>query len=217
MLLGDCLDRRKFNMKELGDFGKDEIYEFLNLTKSLMKKPQWYIFCSEKQLVFYLDWCNENRMKYNLLNWNKPLSVTNRERYSTNIEYIVRIYCNGCALNKIDLDAYPEKTVFYSKYKAYSQIRGKGKMHPSQKPINLLQEIIELSSNENDIIFDPFMGSGSTAISCINTHRNFIGIELDKGYFEIAKQRIEQAKKAVMDKKISVQPLRVFIGKLQVI
>ena len=51
--------------------------------------------------------------------------------------------------------------------------------------------LIILSSNENDVILDPFMGSCSTGIVCLNTNRNFIGIEIDKKYFEIAKNRIE--------------------------
>ena len=193
LLLGESLDREKFNMKKLGDLGKEQIYEFLDTTLSLMKKPQWYIFCSEKQLVYYLDWCKENKMKYNLLTWNKPLSVMNRERYSTNIEYIVRIYTNGCALNKLDLEANPEKTILYSKYKSYSQIRGKGKLHPSQKPIELLKEFIELYKSEDDIIFDQFMGSGSTGQAAIELGREFIGSELDEHFFDVANNRLRNA------------------------
>lgn len=67
----------------------------------------------------------------------------------------------------------------------------KGKLHPTQKPIDLMKYLIEVSSNENDIVLDPFMGSGSTGVACINTNRSFIGIELDKTYFDIAKERIE--------------------------
>lgn len=66
-------------------------------------------------------------------------------------------------------------------------------VHPTQKPILLLSEIIEKSSNENDVVLDMFMGSGSTGVACMNTGRKFIGIELDDKYFEIAKQRIETA------------------------
>lgn len=190
MLLGDALDREKFNMKELGDFGEENIYNFLNATKRLMKKPQWYIFCSEKQIVYYLNWCIENKFKYNILTWNKPLSVMNRERYSTNIEYIIKIYSNGCALNKLDLDNNPSYTKYYSKYKTYTQIRGKEKYHPSQKPVELLEELLMVSTNEQDIVLDPFMGSASTGVACLNLNRNFIGIELDEAIFNTAKDRM---------------------------
>ena len=66
-------------------------------------------------------------------------------------------------------------------------------VHPTQKPISLLKEIIERSSNEGGVVLDCFMGSGSTGVACANTNRNFIGIELDEGYFNIAKKRIEEA------------------------
>ncbi|MCE5220219.1 MAG: site-specific DNA-methyltransferase [Clostridium sp.] len=198
MLLCETLDREQFNIKECGSFDENDIYNFLNLTKPLMANPQWYIFCSEKQIVYYLKWCLENKLKYNILTMNKPLSVINRERYSTNIEYIIRIYSNGCALNKIDLQVNKDKTWYYSKYKEYK--KPKNKTHPAQKPIDILISYIELSSNENDLILDPFMGSGTTAEACINTHRNFIGFDngvdekSGRCWADIANDRIKNIK-----------------------
>lgn len=188
MLLCETLDREQFNMKECSDFGENEINLFLNSTKSLMKNPQWYIFCSEKQIIFYLKFCIENNFKYNLLTMNKPLSIINRERYSTNNEYIVRIYGNGCALNKLDLENNPEKTIYYSKYKEY--IKPKNKSHPSEKPVNILKSFIELSTRENDIVLDPFAGSCSTAIACIETNRNYICFEKDESIFNKANEKL---------------------------
>lgn len=63
--------------------------------------------------------------------------------------------------------------------------------HPTQKPVLLLEDLIKTFSNENDLVVDLTMGSGSTGVACKNTNRNFIGIELDEKYFEIAKKRIE--------------------------
>ena len=63
-------------------------------------------------------------------------------------------------------------------------------IHDTEKPVELMKILIENSSSEHDIILDPFMGSGSTGVACINTNRNFIGIELDKTYFEIASKRL---------------------------
>ena len=65
------------------------------------------------------------------------------------------------------------------------------KLHPTQKPVDMLEFLIEKFSNEHDTILDPFMGSGSTGVAALNTGRKFIGIELDDKYFEIAKERIE--------------------------
>jgi site-specific DNA-methyltransferase (adenine-specific) len=67
----------------------------------------------------------------------------------------------------------------------------KGKQHPTQKPVALLEYLIKTYTNENDTVLDFTMGSGSTGVACKNTNRNFIGIEMDKNYFDIAKNRIE--------------------------
>jgi len=75
-----------------------------------------------------------------------------------------------------------------------SQERNNGKQHPTQKPIDLMERIVKTSSKEGGIILDPFMGSGTTAIACINTNRNYIGFELDPTYYAIAEERIEKAK-----------------------
>ena len=63
-------------------------------------------------------------------------------------------------------------------------------MHPTQKPVALLEYLIKTYTNEYDTVLDNCMGSGSTGVACVNTNRNFIGIELNKDYFEIAKKRI---------------------------
>lgn len=65
--------------------------------------------------------------------------------------------------------------------------------HPTQKPVPLLEYLIKTYTNEGDTVLDNCMGGGSTGVACVNTGRNFIGIELDGNYFEIAKRRIEDA------------------------
>ena len=75
----------------------------------------------------------------------------------------------------------------------FDRVAGKNQQHQNQKPVDLLKQCILKHSNENEIVFDGFMGSGSTGVACVNTNRRFIGIELDDKYFEIAKQRINAA------------------------
>jgi DNA modification methylase len=65
------------------------------------------------------------------------------------------------------------------------------KVHPTQKPIELMEYLIKTYTNENETVLDFTMGSGSTGVACVNTNRNFIGIEQDEKYFEIAKERIK--------------------------
>ena len=62
--------------------------------------------------------------------------------------------------------------------------------HPTQKPVKLIEEIIRVHSNDGDLVLDPFMGSGTTAISALNTGRNYVGFELNKKYFDILSDRI---------------------------
>lgn len=66
-------------------------------------------------------------------------------------------------------------------------------VHPTQKPVSLLEYLICTYTNEGETVLDNCMGSGSTGVACVNTGRNFIGMELDPGYFETAKRRIEEA------------------------
>mgnify|MGYP000382752255 CR=1 FL=1 len=66
---------------------------------------------------------------------------------------------------------------------------------PTQKPVDLLEYLIKTYTNEGEIVLDNCMGSGSTGVACVNTNRDFIGIELDKDYFNIAKQRITGSQK----------------------
>ena len=68
-------------------------------------------------------------------------------------------------------------------------------LHPTQKPVLLLEDLIKTFSNENDLVVDLTMGSCSTGIACMNTNRNFIGIELDENYFNISKNRVEEKRK----------------------
>lgn len=67
------------------------------------------------------------------------------------------------------------------------------RLHPTQKPIEVMARIIKDLTNEGDTILDPFMGSGTTGVACVQTGRNFIGIEIDTGYFKIAEKRIHEA------------------------
>jgi site-specific DNA-methyltransferase (adenine-specific) len=67
-------------------------------------------------------------------------------------------------------------------------------LHPTQKPVSLIEYLIRTYSNEGDVVLDNCMGSGTTGVAAVKSKRNFIGIELDEGYFEIAKNRIENEK-----------------------
>lgn len=96
-----------------------------------------------------------------------------------------------------------QKKSIHVEYENYPKMvlnfpRDTQKIHPTQKPVPLLEYLIKTYTNEGETVLDNCMGSGSTGVACVNTNRDFIGIELDENYFNVAKQRIEEAK-AVME------------------
>lgn len=175
----------------MSDFDEKNIVRFLDLIKMKMKKMNAYIFCSKLQLQYYFKFIYENKYKYDLLIWDKQkTSMKSTKFFANDIEYIVRIYESGVSLNKIMVtDGSKADSTYYLKSQKYNQPKG---IHETEKPLELIKKLVELSSNEGDCVMDHFIGSGTTAIACMNTNRNFIGFELDKGYYEIAQKRIQQ-------------------------
>ena len=102
-----------------------------------------------------------------------------------------------CELAWTDLDCVPR--VFHHLWMGMlrdSEV--KEHYHPTQKPVALLRWCIEMSSNPGDTILDPFMGSGTTGVACVQTGRNFIGIEIEPKYFAIAEKRIAEARQQLL-------------------
>ena len=118
---------------------------------------------------------------YKTLIWAKNSPITNMY-YMDSHEYI--IFCRKGKAKKINNCG--TKSVL-------NVDNPRNKVHPTEKPVELMEVLITNSSQEGDLVLDTFMGSGTTGVSCLNTNRNFIGIELDETYFNIAKERIEKA------------------------
>ena len=89
---------------------------------------------------------------------------------------------------------YESYTNFPNDILKFNSIFGRGALHPTQKPVALLEYLIKTYTNEDELVLDFTMGSGSTGVAALNTNRKFIGIELDENYFNIAKKRLEEAK-----------------------
>ena len=104
-------------------------------------------------------------------------------------------YCgnnNHLQLDKIKKTYDPDKVQPSDILEINTVPNRKGRLHPTQKPLELLEWLVNTYSNENDLILDNCMGSGTTGVACKNLNRNFIGIESDKNYFEISQNRIFQ-------------------------
>jgi len=193
------VNRQSNGLRNL-DKGKADIinFELKDLLSELCRVTigSMYIFCGIEQVSEIKKLMVSKNLSVRLVIWNKtnPSPMNGRHIWLSSIECCVygkfpkatfKEHCKGSVLN------YPS---------------GKGKVHPTEKPINLFQYIVETSSNEGDTVLDLFMGSGTTGVACVNTDRKFIGIELDEGYFKIAQERIKQAqaRKAYMDKNLKI-------------
>ena len=178
----------------MSDFGEVEIFNFLDTVIPKMKKANMYIFCSKLQLVSYFKYISMNKkLKYDLLVWDKvKYSMKSSKFYTSDIEYIVRIYQAGVSLRKVlNEDGTKSDIKHYMKRQSHPQPRGE---HGTMKPVNLMENFIRVASDECDVVLDPFMGSGTTGVACKNLNRNFIGMERDEDYFNIAKERMESSK-----------------------
>lgn len=139
-----------------------------------------YIMCNDRNLQELLNEGTKAGFKLlNVLVWGKSKHSPNRY-YLKNCEFIV-MFRKGNAKNINNMGT-----------KQLLQIPNvDNKRHPSEKPVELMKILIENSSDEGDSVLDPFMGSGSTGEACGILNRYFIGIELDKKYYDIASNRLK--------------------------
>lgn len=154
----------------------------------VLKNINIYIWCNSKQIPMYFDFfIKEKGCAFDIIIWNKTNAAPLfNNKYLTDKEYCLYFRKNGYCNPKNYYDA---KTVYYQ------QINSKDKNifnHPTIKPLNIIETLVKNSSLENNIVLDPFMGSGTTGVACQNLNRNFIGFEIDEKYFEIAKKRLER-------------------------
>ena len=176
---------------KMSDFDKDKIFQFLDLSLQKMEKANMFIFCSKLQLVHYFEYISQHKkLKYDLLVWDKvKYSMKSTKFYTSDIEYVVRIYQAGVSLNKILVEDGSKSDInYYLKRQSFAQPKGS---HGTMKPTGLIERFIRVASKEDDVVLDPFMGSGTTAIACLNTDRQYIGFELDETYHKLSLERIE--------------------------
>ena len=146
-----------------------------------------YIMVNDKNLMRYLNEVDRSGFNFvKTLVWVKPNKICGRW-YMTQKETIILARKGG---QRPINNAGTSDVLFTPSFK--KQKADKLNLHDTEKPTELMQVLIENSSKENDVILDPFMGIGTTAIACINTGRNFIGIEKEEKYFKIASERIRK-------------------------
>ncbi|MBE6147216.1 MAG: DNA (cytosine-5-)-methyltransferase [Firmicutes bacterium] len=184
------------NPRQGVDFGKwdksFDLYSWIeNYVELLDKNGSLIIFCSYRYISHIIDKIEKCGLCVkDVIIWKKsnPMPRNRDRRYVQDTEFAIWAVMKDAKwiFNKPE-----EKPYLRSTYET-STVSGKEKTnHPTQKSLKLMEEIIRVHTKPNDVILDPFMGSGSTGVAALKTNRKFIGIELEEEYFLIAKERLE--------------------------
>lgn len=166
--------------KENADIETFEIKNFLDEIYRVSKNSIC-IFCGKEQFSEIYKYFNNKPGTVRSVIWRKtnPSPMNGQYVYLSGVEFAVWFKKKGAKV----FNAHCKNTVF-------DFPNGSSKLHPTQKNIKLFEELILDNTNPGDIVFDPCLGSGTTAVAAINTGRNYIGFEKDKVYFNTAKERI---------------------------
>lgn len=155
------------------------------LRRVLKPTGEFYMFCDWRGYAFYYPILSAALPVKNLIVWDKISGAGNFYTYTH--EFIM--FGAMCNKNKKGTNVWREKG-----FSSGAKSTNGEKVHPTQKPVELIEKIIANGSNPGDTVLDPFMGSGTTGVACAKNDRRFIGIELDSNYFKIATDRIKRAK-----------------------
>ena len=160
----------------------------LDLLIQKMNKINIYIYCSKRQVKDLLNYFSNKNCNHEILTWHKqnPSPLINNN-YLPDTEYILFFREKGVKL----YGNYHTKRKYY--ISLTNKVDKQKYKHPTIKPLELIEYHIENSSKEGDLILDCFAGSGTTLVGAINKNRRYIGFEIDKNYYKIAKKRIEEA------------------------
>jgi site-specific DNA-methyltransferase (adenine-specific) len=172
----------RFNKRNVGDLSIVEGYWrawFDEVRRVLKPTGKFAIFCDEV-LYTVLFRASYNYFDTSMLVWQKGKRVGLGRNYRKTFELIIY----GKSTDALNFDEFRRDIIDID-------IPSK-KVHPAEKPTELIEYLIK--PEEWQAILDPFMGSGTTGVACVQTGRNFIGIEIDEGYFKIAEKRINEAK-----------------------
>ncbi|GEN30855.1 DNA (cytosine-5)-methyltransferase 1/site-specific DNA-methyltransferase (adenine-specific) [Cerasibacillus quisquiliarum] len=163
--------------------------------KILDKNGSFIVFCSYRYISFIIEEMESNNLIVkDVIRWNKtnPMPRNINRRYVQDTEFAIWAVKKNAkwVFNK------PKDVPYLRTGFDFPVVSGKEKTdHPTQKSLQLMKEIVRIHTKENQLIMDPFMGSGTTGVAALELNRRFIGIEINQDYFEIAKKRIKTTTK----------------------
>jgi site-specific DNA-methyltransferase (adenine-specific) len=171
-------------------FGSEPFSSYLRMSNIKQYKYDW-IWNKKKGGNIFLSKFQPHKITENISVFNAGIYypiMTEREKIKKSKNYGTGESMGGSKIKEEKVYTYTHR--YPKNIIEISNANQKGKVHPTQKPVALLEYLIKTYTLEGETVLDNTMGSGSTGIACINTKRNFIGIEKDDKYFEIAKKRI---------------------------
>ena len=178
------VNRKHGSLRKL-DKGKADIVTFdLGMfvnELARVTKGSIYIFCGTEQVSDIRKILIQNKMSTRLCIWEK----TNPSPMNGDKIWLSGIEC--CVFGRFPNATFNE----HCKNTVFRYPCGRNKLHPTQKPLELIEKLVLASSNEGDTVLDPCMGSGTTGVACKKNNRKFIGIEMDGEFYNIASHRIE--------------------------
>lgn len=177
------------------DKGFDLVSWIPQYAEILDKNGSMIVFCSYRFISLIAQALeNSNMLVKDILIWQKsnPMPRNTTRRYVQDLEFAVWAVKSGAkwVFNK------PSDMPYLRSIFTHSLVSGKEKLgHPTQKSLKLMKDLIQIHTNPNEVVLDPFMGSGSTGAACLELGREFIGIEKDKKFFAMAQKRLESYNK----------------------
>ena len=184
------VNRKSNGLRNL-DKGLADVVTF-NLENALsecfrVSKGSIYIFCGTEQVSEIRQYFSDKGLTTRLCIWEKtnPSPMNGQHMWLSSIECCVYAKHKNATFNE------------HCKSYVWKFSTAQGKLHPTMKPLKLISYLIETSSKEGDIVLDFTMGSGTTGVAAINMKKQFVGIEKEQKYFDIACKRIEDAQRQV--------------------
>ena len=188
------LPNRSAINNDLGEWDIEEINpnDFVDEFKRILKSDgNIFIFTSYNLIGKWHESFDSEFDTFQFFIWHKtnPMPKIFKNGFLNSCEMIVCLWNKG---HKWNFTTQNEMHNYFESPICMGKERLKDPKHPAQKPLVLLKHLIKIGSNPNDVIFDPFMGVGSTGVASKELGRNFIGCEIDKTFFDAAKKRIEE-------------------------
>jgi site-specific DNA-methyltransferase (adenine-specific) len=186
VVVGHDLERKLTKDKHI-DFISNgfNIENVFNEVERISKTMNFICFCSNKQISKIMSYWENKNYSVTLLVWDKPNPIPlGNGKHISNLEFMIYVRGKGATFNNIGVNE--QKKTFN-----FPSPSTKERIHPTEKPIALIQRLIQIHTNENDKVLDCFGGSMSTAIACINSKREIVSCEINPEIYQQGLKRVQ--------------------------